>query len=46
MYLLNMNEEVRKALPPAPMDLFRYLRKLSSYLVRSKLYSLQRRIAS
>ena len=46
MYLLNMNEEVRKTFSPGPMVSFRSARKLSSYLVRAKLYPLQRKVGS
>ena len=44
MYLLNMNEEVRKTFSPGPMVLFRSARKLSSYLVWVKLYPLERKV--
>ena len=37
-YLLNMNEEVKNVFTPKPMISFRSARKLSSYLVRAKLY--------
>ena len=46
MYLLNMNEEVRKTFSPGPMVSFQSARKLSSYLVRAKLYSLERKVGS
>ena len=46
MYLLNMNEEVRKTFSPGPMVSFRSARKLSSYLVRAKLYPLERKVGS
>ena len=45
-YLLNKNEEVRKNFSPGPMASFRSVRKLSSYLVRAKLYPLQRKVVS
>ena len=41
-----MNEEVKNLLLPGPMVLFRGARKLSSYFVRDKLYSLQRKVGS
>ena len=41
-----MNEEVRKTFSPGPMVSFRSARKLSSYLVRAKLYPLQRKVGS
>ena len=37
-YLLNMNAEVKQAFTPVPMVFYRSSRKLSSYLVRAKLY--------
>ena len=46
VYLLNMNEEVRKTFSPGPMASFRSARKLSSYFVRTKLYPLQRKVGS
>ena len=46
MYLLNMSKEVRKIFSPGPMVSFRSERKLSSYLVRAKLYPLQRKVGS
>ena len=46
MYLPNMNEEVRKTFSPGTMVSFRSARKLSSYLVRAKLYPLQRKVGS
>ena len=45
-YLLNMNEKVKKTFTPRPMISFRSARKLSSYLVRTKLYPLQRKVGS
>ena len=45
MYFLNINE-VRKIFSQGPMVLFQSARKLSSYLVRAKLYSLQRKLGS
>ena len=44
--LLYMNEEVKRVLTPAPMIFFRSARKLSSYFVRVKLYSLERTVGS
>ena len=44
MYLLNMNEEVRKTFSLGPMVSFRSTRKLSDYLVRAKLYPLPRKV--
>ena len=46
MYLLNMNEEVRKTFSPRPIVSFQSARKLSSYLVRAKLDPLQRKTDS
>ena len=45
-YLLHMNEEVKNLLIPGPMVSFRGACKLSSYLVRAKLYSLHRKVGS
>ena len=45
-YLLYMNEEVKNLFLPGPMVSFRGARKLSSYLVRAKLYPLHRKIGS
>ena len=39
-----MNEEVHNLLIPGPMVSFRGAHKLSSYLVRDKLYPLQRKV--
>ena len=41
-----MNEEVWKTFSPGPMASFRKAWKLSSYLVRAKLYPLQRKVGS
>ena len=41
-----MNEDVKNVFTPPPMISFRSARKLSSYLVRAKLYSLERTIGS
>ena len=41
-----MHEKVRKTLPPGPMVSFRSAQKLSSYLVRANLHSLQRKVSS
>ena len=46
IYLLTMNEEVRKTFSPGPMVSFRSTRKLSSYLIRAKLCPLQRKVGS
>ena len=45
LHLLDMNE-VKKPLNPCPMVSFRGARKLSSYLVRVKLYTLERSVTS
>ena len=45
-YLLYMNEEVKNLFLPRPMVSFRGACKLSSYLVRDKLYPLHRKIGS
>ena len=41
-----MNEEAKKVLSPRPMISFRSARKLSSYLVRAQLYSIERTVGS
>ena len=41
-----MNEDVKNVFTPAPMISFRSARKLSSYLVRAKLYTLERTVGS
>ena len=45
-YLLYMNEEVKNFFLPGPMVSFRAACKLSSYLVRAKLYPLHHKIGS
>ena len=42
LYLLHMNNEVKKVLTPKPMISFRSARKINSYLVRAKLYPEER----
>ena len=46
MHLLQMNDEVKKAFTPGPMVSFQGVQKLSSYLVRAKLYPLERSVGS
>ena len=46
MYLLNMNVEVKQTFTPVPMVSHRSSRKLSSYLVRAKLYPIERIVGS
>ena len=41
-----MNEEVKNVFNPGPMISFRGARKLSSYLVRAKLYPFERSVGS
>ena len=43
IHLLYMNEEVKKVFQPGPMVSFRSPRNLSSYLVRAKLYPMERK---
>ena len=45
-HLLNQDESVKQVFPPPPMVSYRSERKLSSYLVRAKLYSLERKRGS
>ena len=42
LHLLYMNEEVKKAFQPRPMVSFKNPRNLNCYLVRPKLYSLEK----
>ena len=46
MYLLNMNEEVRKTFSPGFMVSFQSARKLSGYSVWAEPYPLQRKVGS
>ena len=46
IHLLYMNEEVKKVFQPGPMVSFQSPRNLSSYLVRAKLYPLERKTGS
>ena len=41
-----MDKELKKVFPVAPIVSFKSARKLSSYLVRAKLYPLQRTVGS
>ena len=41
-----MNEDVKSVFTPAPMIYFRSARKLSNYLVRAKLYHLEKTVGS
>ena len=44
IYLLYMNEEAKTVFTPGPMISFRNAKKLSSYLIRAKLYSIERTV--
>ena len=46
LHLLCMDEEVKRVFTPGPMISFRSSRKLSSYLVRAKLYPTERVVGS
>ena len=46
MYLLNMNAAVKQTFTPVPIVSYRSSRKLSSYLVRAKLYPIDRTVGS
>ena len=46
LYLLNMDQKVKEVFSSQPMGSFRSARKLSSYLVRAKLYPLEKRVSS
>ena len=41
-----MNEEAKKVFTPGPMNSFRSARKLSSYLVRAKLYPIEKTVGA
>ena len=46
IYLLNMNEDTERVFLPRPIVSFRSPRKISSYLVRTKFYPLDRVVGS
>ena len=46
LYLLYMNQEVKSAFTPRHILSYRRARKISSYLVRAKLYPFQRKVGS
>ena len=46
LHLLYMDDEVKRVFTPGPMISFRSSRKLSSYLVRAKLYPTERVVRS
>ena len=46
LYLLYTDQEAQRVFTPGPMITFRSARKLSSYLVRAKLYPLERTVGS
>ena len=46
LYLLHMDKQAKKVFPVAPIVSFKIVRKLSSYLIRAKLYPLQRTVES
>ena len=46
LYLLYMDEELKHLFTPGPMVSFRSSRKISSYLVRAKLYPVERSVGS
>ena len=45
-YLLYMNDEVKRVFTPKPMVSFRSFRKISSHLVRAKLFPIERTVGS
>ena len=45
-HVLSMNKEVKEIFTPGPMVSFRGARKFGSYLVRAKLYPLERSVGS
>ena len=46
LQLLYADEQVKKVFSPAPFVFFRITRNLKSYLVRSKIYPLERKVGS
>ena len=46
IYLLHMDQKVKRIFTPQPMVSYRSARKLSSYLVRAKLYPIERKVGS
>ena len=46
LYLLYMNDEVKKTFTPSPMISFRSSRKISNYIIGAKLYPLKRTVQS
>ena len=46
LYLLYMDQDAQRVFTPGPMITFRSARKLSSYLVRAKLYLLEKTVGS
>ena len=46
LYLLYMNQDVKNVFTPGTMVSYRSTRKISSYLVRAKLYPLERKVGS
>ena len=46
IYLLHTDQEVKRTFTPQPMVSYRSARKLSSYLVRAKLYPIERKVGS
>ena len=44
LYLLHISDQVKKVFSPKPMIFFRSAKKLSSYLVRAKLYPIKRTV--
>ena len=46
LHLLHMNDEVKKVFSPKTLISFRSARKLSSYIVRAKLYPIERTVGS
>ena len=46
IYLLHMDQEVKRTFTPQPMTSYRSARKLRSFLVRAKLYPIERKVES
>ena len=46
IYLLQVDQEVKRTFTPQPMVSYRIARKFSIYLVRAKLYPIERKVGS
>ena len=46
IYLLHMDQEVKRTFTPQPMVSYQSARKLSNHLIRAKLYPIERKVGS